>query len=125
MSPQAQEALKTKHAIQRLKAVTKRAQTSTPQCPFAHAHPGSEPVQPHVGWMAIVTGGSAKKCDPSVGSPNLAQPAQQESFECGRCFLRAAVPRNFVEKAICITAPQLGKGNPAIYDLAEWKTEPG
>jgi len=30
--------------------------------------------------MAIVPGGSAKKCDLSVGKPNFAQPAQQEGF---------------------------------------------
>jgi len=74
--------------------------------------------------MAIVPGGSAKKCDLSVGKPNLAQPAQQEGFEYDRNFLRAAVPRNFVEKAICIASSQLGKRYPAINDLAERKAEP-
>ena len=74
--------------------------------------------------MAIVPGGSAKKCDLPVGKPNLGQLAQQKGFECDLNFLRAAVPRNFVEKAICIASPQLGERYPAIYDLVERKAEP-
>jgi hypothetical protein len=74
--------------------------------------------------VAIVPGSSAKECDLSVGKPHLAQPVQQEGFEGDGNSLRAAVPRNFVEKAICIAAPQLGKRHPAIYDLADRKAEP-
>jgi hypothetical protein len=66
----------------------------------------------------------AKKCDLSVGEANLAHPAQQVGFKCDRNLLCAALPRNFVEKTICIGSPQLGKRYPAIYDLTERQAEP-
>ena len=90
LSSQPEEALKTKHAIQRLESVTKRIDAPAPQGSLAYTQAGGEPIQPQSSRTAIVAGRSAQQCDLPVCSPNLAQPAQQHLLQCG-CNLRCAL----------------------------------